>query len=62
MGEKEIEVVKVRMFCDKCESGEMIPTGEEIEAIPLQFPHKCNNCKIYKTFWDIYPLTREKEK
>lgn len=46
MKEKRIEVrtYVVRLMCDKCDGGEMLPTGVSLPSNPPQFPHKCNKC------------------
>lgn len=46
MREKRILVraYMVRLMCEKCDGGEMIPTGICLPSNPALYPHKCDKC------------------
>ena len=46
---------KVRMVCDKCGAGYMMPTGEVMTTFPLKYPHKCSQCGFLDSYLDVYP-------
>ena len=64
MAEKKTEVrtIMVRLMCDKCEGGEMKPTGLCLTSIPPQYPHKCDKCGAEVTVHrHTYPRTEYEE-
>lgn len=40
----EVRTLMVRLMCDKCTIGEMLPTGIALMSSPPKYPHKCSNC------------------
>ena len=57
MAEKrtQVKVYRVRMICDRCKQGEMVPTGMAFTSLPAQFEHKCNCCGHRTTYNVTYP-------
>lgn len=58
MAEKETEVrtFNIEYECDKCQSGNMKPTGQCFTTDPPQFPHVCENCGERQIFTGVsYP-------
>lgn len=50
------KVVIVAYQCDKCDEGQMIPTGVALMSYPAQYPHKCNRCGHEQIFRQPYPM------
>lgn len=48
----------VEYRCDKCNTGNMMPTGQATGTYPQRFQHKCNSCQHVDLFDDCYPLIR----
>lgn len=45
--------------CDKCKTGEMKPTGENIWTVdPPLFKHKCDTCDEEKGLNEKYPVIK----
>ena len=40
----EVRTYQVRLMCEKCDGGEMLPTGILLTSNPAQYPHRCNKC------------------
>jgi hypothetical protein len=40
----EVRTYVVRLMCEKCDGGEMLPTGIALMSSPPKYPHKCNKC------------------
>lgn len=40
----KVNTFLVHLMCDKCDGGEMMPTGIALLSNPPQYPHKCNKC------------------
>ncbi|MED1603656.1 hypothetical protein [Alkalihalophilus marmarensis] len=55
----EVKPVGVKYICDKCNEGEMLPTGKNKWLNePPQIEHKCNKCRYIQNFKETYPLIR----
>lgn len=57
---EEVKTYQVRMTCNRCKQGEMIPTG--IMLVAGQYDHKCNCCGHRETYKVIYPVIRYESK
>lgn len=53
--EQEVKTFSVSYLCDKCDDGEMIPTGFMLTMDPPLFPHECSKCSHEQNFHDKYP-------
>lgn len=52
---KEVKPVKVIYLCDRCKSGEMVPTGQIFNLGKTQLEHVCPVCGYRKSFTEQYP-------
>ena len=56
-----IEKIKVETYvekciCDRCNEGEMLPTGNNMYLTePPKFEHKCNKCDNIEIYQKRYP-------
>ncbi len=39
-----VQAYMVCLMCDKCDGGEMKPTGICLTSLPPQYPHRCDQC------------------
>ena len=60
--ETELKTIKISYECDKCNKGQMLPTGACLLSDPPQYPHSCNYCGFDYTFRKNYPLIKYVEK
>jgi len=53
----------VRLICEKCEGGEMKPTGICLTSNPPQYPHRCDKCGHEETVRGgrTYPRIKHEE-
>jgi hypothetical protein len=52
----EVKTFEIRYICDRCKTGKMIFTGEQIETYPPYNIHRCDDCYVRDEFLDvIYP-------
>lgn len=56
-----VKVFKVRMYCDRCKQGEMVPTGMVYTSLPGQYEHICNCCGYRTTYNIAYPTVAYEE-
>lgn len=56
----EVKTFEVRMTCNRCKQGEMVPTG--IMLVAGQYDHKCNCCGHRETYRVCYPVIRYEPK
>jgi len=58
--EKELDIkpIGIKMFCDKCKKGEMLPNGNMLLSDPPQWEHKCNKCGHEENYKYKYPRIR----
>lgn len=47
--------VLVSYICDKCEEGEMLPTGYSFTTNPPSYGHRCNKCGEIAYMRHTYP-------
>jgi hypothetical protein len=59
MAEKRtlVNTYVVRMECDRCHNGVLLPTGKILLSDPPKFPHKCSFCEHEMTYDVKYPTT-----
>lgn len=65
MQEKRVPVntYLVRLMCDKCDGGEMKPTGECLTSNPPQYPHRCDKCgHMERVRGKTYPRLEHEER
>lgn len=62
--EREVEVIPYGIIqtCDKCQNGEMVPTGNNYYVPDIKIEHQCNNCNYKADYSDKYPLIRYRVK
>lgn len=60
MAEKvcDTKLIMVFQFCDKCEDGQMNPTGKVLNTYPPYYEHQCELCGEVKYFNTTYPVQR----
>lgn len=58
--ELKVRIFRIEMMCDKCNEGQMKPTGMVYETYPPQYPHKCDKCGYENTFDEVYPRIDQK--
>ena len=52
----------VRLMCEKCDGGEMKPTGICLTSSPPQYPHRCDKCGHEETVrGKTYPCIEHEE-
>ncbi len=51
----EIKTFLVSYVCEKCEAGEMKPTGVMLTSDPPKWPHSCSACGHEQVFCLKYP-------
>ena len=57
----EVKVYRVKLVCDTCKEGYMVPTGTGIMTTSIQFLHKCTKCNKLENYTEQYPKTIYKE-
>lgn len=50
-----VEPYGIIQMCDKCNVGEMLPTGHNSYMPEIKIEHKCSNCGELKYFKEKYP-------
>lgn len=55
---EEVKTYQIKMICNRCKQGEMVPTGMAFTSLPSQFEHRCNCCGYKETYKTIYPAIR----
>jgi hypothetical protein len=58
---EEVKTYRVKMICDKCKEGRMIPIGTMLMTTPVKFPHKCDKCNGIEHYSEQYPKVIYKE-
>ena len=58
--EKKVKAIPyaVIQLCDVCETGQLLPTGNNKYIPDIQIEHKCNHCGKTQTFQESYPAIR----
>ena len=59
---KEVTVYRISYICDRCKSGEMVPTGQVFNLGKPQIEHVCKVCGFRKSFTEQYPKVEYEEK
>ena len=58
--EKEVEATPyaIIQLCDVCETGELLPTGNNKYMPVVKIEHKCSFCGELRYFKETYPAIR----
>lgn len=58
--EKKVKAIPYAaiQLCDVCETGQLLPTGNNKYIPDIQIEHKCNHCGKTQTFQESYPAIR----
>ena len=58
--EKKVKAIPyaVIQLCNVCETGQLLPTGNNKYIPDIQIEHKCNHCGKTQTFQESYPAIR----
>jgi hypothetical protein len=54
----EVRPYGVKYMCNRCNKGEMIPTGRNIWTEPPRFEHICIHCKSIVELAEKFPLIK----
>jgi len=54
---EKVDTFSIKMMCNKCGIGEMLPDGTSLLSWPPQYPHKCTNinCRNIENYIECYP-------
>lgn len=58
--ECKTEAIGLICICDKCNKGEMLPTGENMWNSTHPFKHRCTECGNEEFYSDKYPTIKHK--
>lgn len=50
-----VNVFREHAWCEKCEGGELLPTGATLSGHPVRFLHQCSKCGHSEILEDHYP-------
>ena len=50
-----VNTFREHAWCEKCEGGELLPTGVALTGILSKYQHKCSGCGHEEMLEDCYP-------